>query len=539
MAFIRTDPVTRARYSQGGGIQRLLPAAVARPENHAELAQAIAWAGEQGLSITPRGAGSAMDGGSLGRGLVLDLTAFDRGAELAVDPVGQVVRASPGVTLDDVSRAAAAHRLRLGPDPSSSPWATVAGAISTNAAGPRTYGLGAMDQWVVEVELMTTDGPLTLRRSARPDPDHPVVRRFERDAVPVLEANRVAVASRWPRTRKNTAGYALDRWWWSEHLLDLVIGSEGTLGVITGATLRLEPIPAHTAALRIALADRHSLPAAIGALEKVSPTAIELLDRSFIRLVQHRLTGDASSLPWHRVDALLLVELDGATHSGLDERVAEARQALAGMAIDQRVGRDTDEIEALWSIRHAASPILAAIRDGRRSLQVIEDGCVPVGRLGEYLDAVERACADARIDAVMFGHAGDGHVHVNLLPDVNGSDWLPRVRSVFDEVSSALIRLGGTPAGEHGAGRLRAGILEARLGAEAIACFGAIKRAFDPDGIFNPGVILPDGSDPFAELKVGAEAPGIPEGIATELWEIEQERRWGVSRWSKGDALLS
>src|SRR5690606_13974385 len=129
------------------------------------------------------------------------------------------------------------------------------------------------------------------RRSARPDPDHPVVGRFERDAVPVLEENRVAVAARWPRTRKNTAGYTLDRWWWSEHLLDLVIGSEGSLGVITGATLRLEPSSARTAALRIAHADRHSLPAAIGALQKVPPTAIELLDRSFIRLVQHRLTG--------------------------------------------------------------------------------------------------------------------------------------------------------------------------------------------------------------------------------------------------------
>src|SRR5690606_23886944 len=164
-----------------------------------------------------------------------------------------------------------------------------------------------------------------------------------------------------------------------------------------------------------------------------------------------RSAAAGSSWAWSRAEALLRVGLEGATGAELDERVAEARLSLAAMAIAQRVGRDTDEIEALWSIRHAASPILAAIRDGRRSLQVIEDGCVPVGRLGEYLDAVERACADARIDAVMFGHAGDGHVHVNLLPDVNGSDWQPRVRSVFDEVSSALIRLGGTPAGEHGA----------------------------------------------------------------------------------------
>lgn len=531
MSFIRTDLPTRARYSQGGGIQRLIPAAVARPTTAAELTEVIAWARSQRLPITPRGAGSAMDGSSIGLGMVLDLTAFAGDSRPVVDRSSLSVRAAPGVTLDEIGRLAAVEGLRFGPDPSSAAWATVAGAISTNAAGPRSFRLGAIDQWVIEVELMTADGPLTLARNARPDPQHPVVRRFERDAVPVLTANRVAVAACWPRTRKNSAGYALDRWWWSEHLLDLVIGAEGTLGVITAATLRLEPIPLHRAALRIALADRHALPAAIAALASVRPTAIELLDRSFLRLVEHRLGGDQSSPPWHRVAALLLVDLEGPTTADLDVRVAEARAALAGMAIDQRVGRDSGEIAALWSIRHAASPILAAIRDGRRSLQVIEDGCVPPARLGEYLDAVDAACQTAQVDAVMFGHAGDGHVHVNLLPDVSRNDWLRRVRDIFDATNATLLRLGGTPSGEHGAGRLRAAGLEARLGPEAIACFGAIKRAFDPEGLFSPGVILSDGSDPFSSLKVGQDAPPLPDGIAEALLAIEEERGWAVSRW--------
>jgi D-lactate dehydrogenase len=133
----------------------------------------------------------------------------------------------------------------------------------------------------------------------------------------------------------------------------------------------------------------------------------------------------------------------------------------------------------------------------------------------------------------MFGHAGDGHVHVNLLPDPAQAGWLDRVREVFMQVSAALLELGGTPAGEHGAGRLRAGLLPRFLGEEALSCFEAIKYAFDPQRRFNPGVILPGGHDPFGALKLGADAVPLPGGIEARLRQIEEERRWGESRWER------
>ena len=193
---------------------------------------------------------------------------------------------------------------------------------------------------------------------------------------------------------------------------------------------------------------------------------------------------------------------------------------------------DAAEIEQMWSIRHRASPILAGLADGRRSLQVIEDGCVPVARLAEYLDAVDGAARAQRIDVVMFGHAGDGHVHVNLLPNIHDADWQDRVRAIFDAVSDAVIRLGGTPSGEHGAGRLRAGLLEPLYGPEVLECFRAVKHAFDPAGFFNPGVIVGDGGDPMRQLKVGADAVSLPTGVAAYLQRIEVEANWGESRWS-------
>jgi FAD/FMN-containing dehydrogenase len=527
----RTDLTTRARYAQAGGIHRIIPAAVARPTSIDALHDALHWARERGFGITPRGAGSSMSGGAVGAGLVLDLTALDDGPRCEVLPETQRVRVAAGATIGDIAAAAAAHGLRLGPDPSSAPWATVAGTIGTNAAGARSYRLGSMDRWVESIMLHTLDGPVSLSREGTPDVAHAAVHRFHTEALPVLERHRDAVLAQWPRTRKNTAGYGLDRYWRTKHLVDLVIGSEGTLGVLRRAELRLEPEPAHRAALRVVLADRRDLEAAIAALATASPTSIELLDRSLLRLVAHRIPEAESAALWRHAAALLLVDLEAEDAAELAARVALAQGALRGVAIEVRTATAPRDIAELWSVRHHASPMLAAIADGRRSLQVIEDGCVPPSALGRYLDAVETACAEASIDVVMFGHAGDGHVHVNLLPDPARPGWLQRVRLVFDQVNAALLDLGGTPSGEHGAGRLRAGVLPHLLGPAAITCFEAIKQAFDPFGVFNPGVILANGSDPFADLKVGAEAAPLPPGCDEALRQIEEERRWGESRW--------
>jgi FAD/FMN-containing dehydrogenase len=337
--------------------------------------------------------------------------------------------------------------------------------------------------------------------------------------------------SRWPRTRKNTAGYGLDRYWKSGDLLDLVVGSEGTLGVITHADLRLEPIPTQRASLRIALADRGDLEAVIDVIKVAAPGTIELLDRSLLRLMVDRLPAVESASLWQGAAALLLVDLESDDAGELADRVKLATAVVGNMALDVRAASAPADIAELWSVRHLASPALAALTDGRRSLQVIEDGCVPIQALGRYLDAVEQACREATMEAVMFGHAGDGHVHVNLLPDIGTPDWLVRVEAIWQRVTAALLELGGTPAGEHGAGRLRAGQLEQFLGPEAMACFGAIKRAFDPQDLFNPGVIVPDGRDPLADLKVGPQAAALPTGQEDALRRIEEQRRWGESRW--------
>lgn len=527
MLPIRTDRATRERYSQGAGIYRIVPAAVARPADVAALARVLDWAAREGVSVVPRGAGSAMDGGNVGEGLVLDLTGLAV-REPVVDSASATIAADAGVALSRVEAAAAGQGLRFGPDPSSAAWATVGGVIATNAAGARSYRLGAVDRWVEAIECVTADGPLTLARGRPADSGHPGVQRFERDAAPLLRAHRAAVLARLPATTKDTAGYGLRRYYRHGELLDLMIGSEGTLGVITGATLRLEAIPPARATLQMALPDRVVIVPVVEALAPADPTAVELFDRSFLALVDGRATELQGAA------AVLLVELEAPTERELVERIGLASAAVEGLVERIVVGRTPAESAAIWSLRHRASPMLAGLTDGRRSLQVIEDGCVPLPSLPAYLDVVEHAARAAGIDAVMFGHAGDGHVHVNLLPNLERPDWLEAVRTILDTVTEALLGLGGTPAGEHGAGRLRAPLLPRVVGSEAMACMVAVKRALDPEGRFNPGVIVGGGEDPLVRLKVGRDAEPIAPMIAEGLRRIEAERGWGESRWDGG-----
>jgi FAD/FMN-containing dehydrogenase len=523
---INTDPEVRARYSQAAGIYRIVPAAVARPDGLLALREVIREAAARGWPIVPRGAGTGMAGGNVGSGLVIDLTGF-RADDITVDPASASATVSASVIHAALQRAAQPHGLRLGADPSSSAWATIGGMVATNAAGARSYRTGAIDQAVMALTLETAAGSLHLERGRPPDSRHPVVDRWLRHGAAVLERHRRAVLERWPRTRKNTAGYGLGRYFRSGDLLDLVIGSEGTLGIVTDVTLRLEKIPQSRATLRIAVPSRALLPTAVAILADQYPTSIEMLDASYLALIPSAVLD---SLP-NAAGAVLLVDFEGSADPEVRQRADAVIQPLLDLGCGVNAAHDAATIEQLWSLRHGASPSLAALPGTQRSLQIIEDGCVPVGVLDEYLDGIESIGRKQGIALVMFGHAGDGHVHVNLLPDVSSGDWLDRVRLVYEAVTELTQRLGGTPAGEHGAGRLRAAVLPRLLGRAAIECLLAVKQSFDPTGRFNPGVIISDGDDPLDHLKVGVSAAILPDTAADWLAALESSAGWGTPRW--------
>jgi FAD/FMN-containing dehydrogenase len=322
------------------------------------------------------------------------------------------------------------------------------------------------------------------------------------------------IRDRFPQTRKNSSGYALDEFLVSDRAIDLVIGAEGTLGVVSHIEWRLDRIPAERAGLRIGLRSLDQLADVVQSIDTLAPSASELLDRSFLDLV--------GTERGYGVEAVLLVEFER-------ENPAELRQTLeAATALARPLSYSVDTAysrvaaERLWSIRHAASPILARLPDERRSLQVIEDACVPLPLVSEYIRAVRRAATGRDLPVVIFGHAGDGHIHVNLLPDVTREGWEANVSGLLEEVTGTVVRLGGTLTGEHGDGRLRAAGLERIYGTDILQLFRLVKDSFDPAGIFNPGVIISSGDSPISRLKVGTGAVRLPSDIADGLREIER-----------------
>ena len=535
--LFRADLRARAAYAEGAGIHRIVPEAIALPADLDDLKALVRWAAEHRIALVPRGAGSSMGGGAVGAGVIVDLTAMQP-RRLEVDAGSRIAWTSGAVTVTQLNEAAGRHGLRMPVEPSSARFATLAGMVACNAAGARTLKHGAVRSWVRGLQLVTADGESGwIHRSSSPPPCPPALARFHSTVAPGLRANAAAILASYPHTAKNAAGYALNAWLESGEAVDLLVGSEGTLAFITGIEWRLEPVPPARSAVRLALNHLDDLGDAVAALRRLDPSAIELLDRTFLDLVRQSRGSDAlPGLP-PSAEAVLLVEFERANEASARGAADEAVRAVAPWSADVETALTPEQEERLWSLRHAASPILTSLSERYRSAQLIEDGCVPVDRLGEYLRRLRAAASAHGVEVVIFGHAGDGHVHVNVLTDLERPDWKERATALFESVSATVIELGGTVAGEHGVGRLRAELLERQYGAATVAAFGEVKQAFDPDGILNPGVLLPPRppAPPVAKLKFGADAERLPDDIARSLRGIERTGGYARPRLTIAD----
>ena len=504
-----TDPRVRAAYAEGAGIYRIIPAAVAIPETQDDLIALIRDAAKSRTPLIPRGAGSGMPGGNVGTGTILDLSSGFR--ELSIDPNRRTARAGASVTWAQVNDAARQYGLRLPPDPSSGLFATSGGMVATNAAGPRTVRYGSVRTWVDAVEIVEVDGSTrTVKREAGSG------KRFT-----LAPDTKHLIAERFPKTRKNSSGYALDKFAQSDDELDLLIGSEGTLAVVTAVHWRLDPVPPDVAGVALGFADLDAMTEAVPYLVSLKPSALELLDSTLLQFIP-----DAPD-----VACLLLVEFERETAAAVRGIVGDAVRGLKHSTTHVETAVDRAGLERLWNVRRLASPALARLPLSQRSLQVIEDGCVPLDRLGAYVTGLRRASELRGIPIAIFGHAGDGHVHVNALPDTLRAGWRESLADLFEDVTDLLLRLGGVPSGEHGVGRLRAGVLERFYGTDVMALFRDVKRAYDPLSILNPGVIIPaDDWSPLAALKVGDDAAPIPDDIASRLRDVERTAAWATPK---------
>ena len=495
----RTDQAARRAASGAAGILERVPQAVAVPEDAADVATLVRWAAARKIPLIPRAAATGMPGGNLGEGIAVDLLSRFRhiGPPQAAE---RRVAVEPGAILAEVNRSCAPVGLFFPIDPSSGERCSLGGMIANNSAGAHGVRYGATREWVEALDVVLADGtPVRLQRGQ--EPEDAALRKIATRVDALLTPRASLIRERWPRVRKNSSGYALKEYLESGDLLDLLIGSEGTLALIVGAELRLTPIPPHRGLALLEFTSLEAAGEAVAALLPLRPATCEMLDRTFLELVRgsdadigHPLAPD--------LEALLLVEVEADSRAEVREQLTAVERNVGHLASGTVTAVDPERQQELWRIRKAASPLIAERTDGRISMQFIEDGVVPIERLPEYAAALRRILRSYDVPAVIFGHAGSGNLHINPLVDIGAPDWRNTIERILYEVAAEVARLGGTLAGEHGDGRLRAPLLETIWGAELVACFRAVKKIFDPADILNPGVILPrPGQRPLDALR--------------------------------------
>lgn len=443
---VLTEPADRWPYGLDNSRVHAQPDAVAFATTSAQVREVVRLCHAHAVPIVARGRGTGTTGGAvpIAGGLVLSLERMNR--ILETDPANRLMRVEPGVLNQAVQEEAARHGLFWPPDPSSAAFCTVGGNLALNAAGPRGVKYGTPRENTLGLHAVTGAG--------------------------------VELATGFSTT-KGVVGYDLTR---------LIIGSEGTLAVITEATLKLTPLPeARRTLLAVYRSVREATEAVVRIMAQPStPSALEFMDARAIEMIR----GYAKTELPHAAGALLIIEVDG-PEAGIEaaaEAVARAAAADGGEGPIELLRARTDaETKALWETRKALSPALRHIAPNKLN----EDVVVPVSRIPALIEGLEQIARESGIPIVNFGHAGNGNIHVNLLYDTQdpaqARNALPALARVFD----LALALGGTLSGEHGIGLAKRDYIARALSPQALALMRAIKRDFDPKGILNPGKILP------------------------------------------------
>lgn len=442
----------RITHSYDATQQQYLPDIVVYAENTTQVRDVVGIAYEHSIPILPRGAGSGFTGGTLPveGGIVLVLTRMNRIIKIDSDNLIAVVE--PGVVTADLQRQAEKMGLFYPPDPASKEFSTLGGNIAECAGGPRCVKYGVTKDYVLGLEVVTPKGEI-IRTGGQ--------------------------------TLKNVVGYDLTK---------LIVGSEGTLGIVTEIILKLVPLPEAKKTMLVQFETIEGAAESVSEIirSKIIPTTLEFLDAATINCIR-----DISPIPLPpQCSALLIIEVDG--DPALIEK--QARQILDIIeplgVVDTRIAHTHEESEEIWQVRRNVSPSLRKVNPDKFN----EDIVVPRSKVPDMIRALEKLSHYYEVPIVNFGHAGDGNIHVNVMVDLREDGMEEKVHEVMDQIFAAAIELRGSISGEHGIGTSKAKYLRMELDPATRACMQALKHAFDPKNILNPGKIF---IDPVVETSSG------------------------------------
>jgi FAD/FMN-containing dehydrogenase/Fe-S oxidoreductase len=499
----------RVEYSSDASLYRVLPAVVAFPRDGDEVEAALSACRSLAVPVTARGAGTSIAGNAVGSGVVLDFSRhLNRIRDL--DAQARTATVDPGVVLDDLQRAAARHGLRFGPDPSTHSRCTLGGMIGNNACGSRALGYGRTADNVVALELVAGNGerlaagrgPLPGTPTAgTPTAGSPTLRALEAVVAARLEVIRTELG----RFTRQASGYAL------EHLLpergfDVaagLAGTEGTCGLLLGATVRLVEVPAGSLLLVLGYPDMAQAADAVVAVLPHHPVAVEGLDARIVDVVRAR-RGPSAVPPLPRGGGWLFVELTEGTEAELTARAAAVARDAG--ALGCRTVTDPEQAAALWRIREDGAGLAAQADPGHPAHAGWEDAAVPPDRLGVYLRDFEALLTGHGLAGIPYGHFGDGCLHVRIDFPLGRPGGVGVFGDFLTDAARLVARHGGSLSGEHGDGRARSALLPLMYSPAALEAFAAVKAVFDPDGLLNPGVLV-DPAPVDADLRAPAARP--------------------------------
>lgn len=441
---VLTKESDRFSYSFDASFGTYLPDVVIQTKSVEELAALVKLANREKIPVYPRGQGTSLSGGPLPvkGGMVIDLSVMDD--LLEVDEEDLVAIVSPGVLTADIHKAAEKKGLMYPPDPSSSHVSTIGGNLAENSGGPRGLKYGVTKDYVIGLELITPEGEI-IRTGGK--------------------------------TVKNVTGYDLTK---------LVVGSEGTLGIITKAVLRLIPKPPASETVMAIFDSLVDAGRAISLIltSGILPSKMELMDQASMTAVENY---KPSGLPTD-AEALILIELDGHPAAIRDEaeQVRHVCQKIGAREV--RIPQTKEEKEEVWKARKLVSPAIVRVKPTKIS----EDATVPRSKIPEMCRRLQEIKEKYQIHLVVFGHVGDGNLHPNIIADKSDKEEMARVEKAVAEIFEAAVQLGGTLSGEHGIGLMKAPFMEMELGAAGLDMMKRIKQVWDPNNIMNPGKIFPE-----------------------------------------------
>jgi FAD/FMN-containing dehydrogenase/Fe-S oxidoreductase len=512
---VRFDNVTRALYSTDASVYQIDPLGVVVVKSRDDLIQVVRTCVKLGCPLTMRGGGTSQAGQAIGHGLQVDTSShYNKLLELNVEE--RWARVEPGIVLDELNTLLRPHGLRFAPDVSTANRATIGGMMANNSSGARSVLYGKTIDHVLEQHVVLSDGSLAHFRPMTAEEVDTACAADSLEASCYRTVRRLArehadeIDRRFPKVLRRVGGYNLDEFVDPArpfNLAKVMVGSEGTLGVVLEATIALVPLPKAKAVMAIQFTDLLEALEATPAILRHAPSAIEVMDAFILdntkqnaaldRLRQTFIEGDPG--------ALLCVEFYADREDELPPRLDALERDLAARKFGYRYHRATTSAAqaSIWSLREAALGLSMAMKEDAKSLSFVEDTAVAPERLRAYIDRFQQLLRKHETTAGVYAHASVGCLHVRPVVNLKTDAGVRKFEAIANDVSDLVLEFGGALSGEHGDGLVRSPFMEKMFGPVLYEAFRTVKRTFDPAGIFNPGKIV-DAPPMTTNLRYGA-----------------------------------